>query len=368
MDLTTTEGIKAIEVSAITADNFVETYRNIDAYHDELEKAVYRSRSFYKGKILTELDGAVRGDAGLRKQLLKEVNVGETQSLRFRDVYERSVGIEKLIQSPQKDKKGGIGFSEDEIETLKIYEKALNNRPMVSRAFEDVREFKIYRNNKTGAVDYRLIDEAQMYSDALEFYSKSKIQVNELEDYLSLSVGCAKGKNTDPWLVTAQQVKQYVDDTKKEFQDPKMGIKDVTKIAKYTKEEKEQWSRESRHLSIAGDLDFKDWYMRNKMGFKGLQHVGQPQVMSATDEIREMLPVWNDMRKSLLSMVHPDRATGSDEKFQTITSIDRLFKVFISAEDYAKDREIIPRYGTHVDTVELEDLEVMYEKFMQDEM
>ena len=104
------------------------------------------------------------------------------------------------------------------------------------------------------------------------------------------------------------------------------------------------------------------------MGHKALKHVGQGEITEATSEIREMLPTWMEIRKTMMRLVHPDMPTGSDEKFRTMTSIDRLFKVFIAAEDYAKDRSIIDGYGKHVDTVELEDLEDMYENFMQDEM
>ncbi len=370
----------------------------------ETAKSIRKSTSLKLGAMIADAREKHRRNSEFSlRDVYKEMGISEKASRKYLSVYERTAGIDDLISVLMRDinqilaqdnEKGAQVFEEitlkdileneireasdnekrtllheelfDSICKLHTYSIALNGRPTISSAFDEVEKFKTARDKATGERVYSLLDEARLFSDATEYVKTGKkLKLNELKNYLVKVVATAESIGAEEWTVTLEEViyEETVEEEEPVTEEPRgnpfkdRSLSDKDKVAKDFVEK----------INIAGNLDFKDWYMKTYMSYEAdIEYIGVHQKSAAVDTLRENIDEWSSHRKQLLSKAHPDRG-GSSEEFHIMKAVDDLFKVIGDELAQENNERIKDAYGGIMEELSLDSLKQFNNEWMEDD-
>ncbi len=347
------------------------------------------------------------------KNVYMEMEISEASSRKYLSVYERTAGIDSMISTivsdvnsmtevevtfqdiindsykPSQDNEKGAKVSSElfsNIKKLYNYSIALNGRPTISAAFDEVEEFKTARDMKTGERIYSLLDEAKLFADATDYYSEEKrLKLNQLKEYLVLVAETAKELNSDAWTVTIDEVRYHeavqeaelpidVDNEEEVDTNPwneTINATTETETATEAAPLDEAQMTEARLFAeknrIAGNLDFRSWYMKTYMSYDDNNaYVGVHQKSAAVDELRENIDEWKDNRRRVLARAHPD-AGGSNSEFHIMMAVDNLFAIIDSELVQESNERIKDAYGSVINELSLNTLKTFNDEWMEDD-
>ncbi len=324
-----------------TTEDAIAAFQSIGDIHDDLEHQLFKSRSYYRGRIFFKAKMSADIDVA---DLYSVAGVGETQSTKDISLYERSLGVAEVLEILMIDPTV-VGI---EIEILTKYHEALQTRPSISEAFNEVTEFKISKN-KHGATDYLVEHEARLYADAVLYFGRDNIKLKEFKEYLRLVSSAADWLDADPWDITYSDATDYLDMKLEEVDKRDVELGDFSDISKatITDEEYKEAVKTKVKSDIEVDYGFKKWYAGKFSEYKGLTVDSFINTNEAVSDLEEEYDTWVDLRRKLFKFTHSDTG-GKDEYLQVVTKIDALFDVFKGERAYNADQKQLDASNTAI--------------------